>query len=174
MRYGLLGPAHTKAVSEALGNILLQKTESEQMSYKFKPEELEYAFKRAHNTAITEYLDRCKQVKASETTSYDIDPDNKKFAKNIAKVCLIANYKESLATKKDTLELLANNVPCELMQKVIALILISDNSITQDNIDTALNKLASEGYNINKPIEDMQSKIDTLAKKQENQSTQTS
>lgn len=164
-RYGLLGPAHTKAVSEALGNILLQKTESEQTSYKFKPEELENAFAYAHNAAITEYSARCKQVKPSETTSYDIDPDNKEFAKNIAKVCLIANNKKSLATNKDTLELLANQVPCELMPKVIDL--INGNTITKDNIDIAITKLANDGFNINKTIEDMQSKIDALAQKQE-------
>lgn len=171
-RYGLLGPAHTKAVSEALGNILLQKTESEQMSYKFTLEELKEAFKSAHNTAITEYLDRCKQVKPSETTSYDIDPNNIAFTKNIAKVCLLKMGKKELAENKTTINLLANNVPCELMSKVIAS--INGDTITKDNIAIALNKLASEGYNINKTIEDMQQRIDELAEEQENQSKQTS
>lgn len=171
-RYGLLGPAHTKAVSEALGSILLQKTESEQMSYKFTLEELKEAFKSAHNTAISEYSARCNQVKPSETTSYDIDPNNIAFTKNIAKVCLLKMGKKELAENKTTINLLANNVPCELMSKVIAS--INGDTITKDNIDIAITKLATDGFNINKTIEDMQQRIDELAEEQENQSKQTS
>ena len=144
----------------------MKEPESKQTSHQFTQDELKEAFAYAHNTAISEYLDRCKQVKASETTSYDVDPDNKEFAKNIAKVCLIANNKESLATgKDDTLESLANNVPCELMPKVIAS--INGDTITEKNIKDALNALANAGFNINKPIEDMQGKIDKLAEEQE-------
>ena len=165
LRYGLLGPAHTKAVSEALGNILLQKTESEQTSYKFTLDELKKAFADAHNAAITEYLDRCKQVKVSETTSYDVDLDNEEFAKNVAKVCLIKKNKQDLAKSNDAVTLLANFVPCELMPKVIDL--INGDTITKDNIDIAITKLATDGFNINKPIEDMQKQINKLAEEQE-------
>lgn len=152
-KYPVLGPAHIKAVTEELNSILLHSDND-----KLNKDDIEQAFRSAHQKAYTEYFQRCNAIVPSQTTSYDVDKNNIEYAKNLAKVCLLAADE---TPDTDMIELLANNIPIELMPKAIE-ILKQANKMKpiKSYIDSLIMSLNSLHFNINLQMDNLQDKID--------------
>ena len=115
------------------------------------------AFRSAHQKAYTEYFQRCNAIVPSQTTSYDVDKNNIEYAKNLAKVCLLA---ANQTVNSNTVKLLANNIPIELMPKAIKM-LKDTQSVTQDEINSVIVRLNNQDFNVNLQMDDLQSRIDS-------------
>lgn len=151
-KYPVLGPAHIKAVTEELNSLLLHSNNG-----KLNKREVVLAFRSAHQKAYTEYFQRCNAIVPSQTTSYDVDKNNIEYAKNLAKVCLLA---ANQTVNSNTVKLLANNIPIELMPKAIKM-LKDTQSVTQDEINSVIVRLNNQDFNVNLQMDDLQSRIDS-------------
>ena len=150
-RYPVLGPAHIKAVTEKLNSALLHSNNS-----KITKKDLETAFVEAHRNAFGEYFDRCNAIVPSKNTSYDVDKNNIDYAKNLARVCLLAAHK---TPEDNDIDLLANNIPIELMPKAVKMIK-DDIGVTEEAINEMILELNRNNFNVSLQMDDLQEKID--------------
>lgn len=157
-RYPVLGPAHIKAVTAKLNLTLLQKQDK-----KLSKDDIRKAFSSAHQKAYTEYFQRCDAIVPSQTTSYDVDTENLEYAKNLAKVCLLA---ANQTVNSNTVKLLANNIPIELMPKAINM-LENPQNVTQEDINNVIIRLNNQHFNVNLQMDNLQELLDEEAAKQE-------
>lgn len=162
IRYPVLGPAHIKAVTEKLNLTLLTGSE------KLRIEDIRKAFVSAHQKACAEYFQRCDAIIPSKTTSYDVDEDNLEYAKNLARVCLLLT-KDREKINDDNIDLLANNIPIELMPKAIGFIsqLTQSKKFDTESIKQTIQYLNSQGFKIGLQMNDLQDCIDEDARRKE-------
>lgn len=154
-RYGLLGPAHIKAVTEALNSALLHSNNG-----KISKDNLQTAFEQAHERACSEYFSRCNAMVPSVNTNYEVDKNNIEGARQIAKICLLAAGRKY---NDNTLNYLACNIPIELMPKAISYI-DDTEKLGPEEIGKVIFRLNYEKFNIGLRVDDLQDKIDKAAK----------
>lgn len=151
-RYPLLGPAHTKAVKDELVDVLFA-------SNTISKGDLENAFKAAHARACEEFFKRCNAMEPSVNTTYDVDKSNIEASRNIAKTCLLQYNRKY---NENTIEILAHNIPIELMPRAISYIKDTEN-LTLEEIGSVISILNAQNFNISLPMDDLQAKIDEAA-----------